>query len=507
MAPKFVDFDHVENTAARPPQDLATSRLSAYTMESEQHSREVVMPNVEMASTVKDAEEATHEEHNMSVWQAAKNYPNAVLFSLVFSFAIIMEGYDTALLGSFFSLPQFRRSFGTRHSDNTFQISSSWQSGLGAGERIGEIIGVASAGIIAERYGTRKTMFGSLFLMIGVIFLFFFAQNIGMLLAAEVLAGLPWGAFQTLTLTYAADVTPVQLRPILTSYVNMCWVIGQLISSGIVKALITRNDNWSWRIPYAIQWAFPIPILIGCIFAPESPYWLARKGRVDDARKALRSLASRHVSNDNIEKTLVLICYTNELEKQSQEGMSYLDCFKGVNLRRTEIAVMAWVSQVFSGVWFGGSVIYFMEQVGLSTADAFSMGLGNNAVALISTMCAWFVMARVGRRTLYLIGLSMCFLILITVGFMGIPTLDGHSALGWVSGALMLCFILTYNLTVGPVCYCLVAEIPSTRLRIKTAAIARSCYNVASICATFLVRALDQLHNTETKIMVELSYS
>lgn len=70
----------------------------------------------------------------------------------------------------------------------------------------------------------------------------------------------------------------------------------------------------------------------------------------------------------------------------------------------------------------------------------------------------------------------------------------------------MLCFILTYNLTVGPVCYCLVAEIPSTRLRIKTDAIARSCYNVASIGAIFLVRILDRIDITETKTPTELSY-
>ena len=49
-----------------------------------------------------------------------------------------------------------------------------------------------------------------------------------------------------------------------------------------------------------------------------------------------------------------------------------------------------------------------------------------------------------------------------------------------------MCFVITYDLTVGPICYCLVAEIPSTRLRIKTAVLARNAYNIASICANFL---------------------
>lgn len=84
------------------------------------------LPNTSLSSKCEGAEEAAHEEHNMSFWEAVKHYPNAVIFSLILSFAIIMEGYDTALLGSFFSLPQFRRRFGTKHTDNDFQISSSW---------------------------------------------------------------------------------------------------------------------------------------------------------------------------------------------------------------------------------------------------------------------------------------------------------------------------------------------------------------------------------------------
>ncbi|KAJ5318346.1 sugar porter (SP) family MFS transporter [Penicillium atrosanguineum] len=474
MSPKSVDLKHVEDI------DMPVSCWVS------------IDNTVDLIQSTNDVKDAVEAEHKMTLWQAIKMYPKAIAFSTTISFALVMEGYDTALVGGFFSLPQFRQRFGDRLPDGTYQVSSSWQSGLSNGAQVGEITGLVVAGIIAEKYGYRKTIIGSLFFMIGVVFLFFFAQNIGMLFAAEVLAGLPWGAFQTLTTTYAADVTPIQLRPILTSYVNMCWVIGQFVSSGVLRALLTRNDNWAWRIPYAIQWAFPIPIIIACIFAPESPYWLARKGRVDEARKALRSLASHRVPDEVVEKTLALVCYTNELEKQSQEGTSYSDCFKGVNLRRTEIAVMAWVSQVFSGIWFGGSVTYFMEQAGLTAESAFNMGLGNNAVALVATMVAWGTMTRVGRRTMYLIGLTTCFVILITVGFMGIPLLTSHVDLGWASGALLMCFVIAYDLTLGPICYCLVAEIPSTRLRMKTAIIARNCYNVASICANFLVRALDQ---------------
>lgn len=50
----------------------------------------------------------------------------------------------------------------------------------------------------------------------------FFAQNLGMLFAGEILCGLPWGAFQTLTTTYAADIAPPVLRPFMTTWNNAC---------------------------------------------------------------------------------------------------------------------------------------------------------------------------------------------------------------------------------------------------------------------------------------------
>ena len=52
-----------------------------------------------------------------------------------------------------------------------------------------------------------------------------------MLLVGEILCGLPWGVFQTITTAYAAEVTPVVLRPYLCTYVNLCWVFGQLVGA------------------------------------------------------------------------------------------------------------------------------------------------------------------------------------------------------------------------------------------------------------------------------------
>jgi len=431
-----------------------------------------------------DAETATAVEKSMGILEGIRKYPKAVAFSMILSLCVIMEGYDTALLGSFYGLPQFDQRFGNLLDDGTYQLTASWQSGLQNGTQVGQILGLLFAGLLADRFGYRKTIIGALFVTIALIFLFFFAQNIGMLFAAEMLCGLPWGAFQTLTTTYAADVTPIPLRPMLTTYVNMCWVIGQFLATGVLRGLLSRADDWAWRIPYAIQWVFPPFIIVGVLFAPESPVWLVKKGRVDDARRALRKLTGSSVSDTEIEQTVAMYVHTNALEKNLQEGTSYWDCFRGPNLRRTEIACCVWVAQVACGIWFGGNVVYFLEQAGFDPEKSFDFGVGENAIALVGTIAAWFVLPRVGRRTLFVSGLVIMFTILMAVGFMGIPSIK--PGLGWASGALMMIFVFTYDMTVGPVCYCLVAEIPSTRLRIKTVVLARNAYLIASLVANFL---------------------
>ncbi|KAI1015370.1 hypothetical protein LB504_010891 [Fusarium proliferatum] len=432
---------------------------------------------------VRAAEAATEKERQMGILQAIRTYPKAVFYSMSLSFCLVMEGYDLALTSNFFALPQFRERFGTPVGNGDYQITAPWMSALQNGAQVGQIIGLMITGIITDRFGYKKTLIGALFMMTCFILLFFFAQNIEMLLAGGILCGIPWGAFQILATTYTADITPIPLRHILTTYVNMCWVFGQLISVGVLRGFLSREDNWAWRIPYAIQWVFPPIIIIAVVFAPESPAWLVRKDRFEEARRSLRVLV-KGMSDSEISATLAMITYTDRMEKETHEGTSYLDCFKGVNLRRTEITCLTWVTQVACGVWFGSNITYFLQQAGFSAERSFDVGVGQSAVSVLGTLGAWFLLPRAGRRRLYLVGLCTMLTLLMTIGFMGIPS--RQQSIGWASGALMIVFVIVFSLTIGPVCYCLVAEIPASRLRVKTVVLARNTYNIVAIAANFL---------------------
>ncbi|CEL06488.1 Putative Maltose permease [Aspergillus calidoustus] len=432
-----------------------------------------------------EAQAALDKEHSMTALQALKTYRKAVAWSILMSCAIIMEGYDVVLIGSFFAYPEFNKKYGQLMSDGTYGLEAKWQAGMTNAMSCGQIIGLFLNGIVSERFGYRRTLMACLAATVGFVFILFFAPNVQVLVVGELFMGIPLGVYQTLTVTYASEVCPVSLRAYLTTYVNLCWVLGQLIASGILKGLQSRTDEWAYRIPFAIQWVWPVPIFIGVWLAPESPWWLIRKDRQQDAIESLKRLADTSSPHFNPHETVSMIQYTNALEQQVQTGTSYFDCFRGVDLRRTEIACCVWAAQSLCGSGLMGYSTVFYQRAGLDVSMSFTMSLIQYAIGVVGTFASWTAMTYFGRRTLYVGGLSLLACILMVMGFISIPT--SSSALSWATGSLLLVYTFVYDSTVGPVCFSLVSEMPSTRLRTKTVVLARNTYNILNLVTGIII--------------------
>jgi SP family general alpha glucoside:H+ symporter-like MFS transporter len=441
-----------------------------------------------MNEVTRNAKTATDKEHKMTLLQGLKLYPKAVGWSLLISTCIAMEGYDVCLLSNFYGFPQFNKKYGQQLPDGTYQVPAPWQAGLSNGANVGEIIGLFINGWVSERFGYRYTVMTCLTLIIAFTAIFFTAQSVVALQVAEILCGIPWGVFQTLTITYASEVCPVALRGYLTTYVNFCWGLGQVIGIGVIKSMLGRTDQWAYRIPYSLQWMWPVPLLIGIFLAPESPWWLVRKGRLEDAKKSLLRLTSLNRETDfDADETIAMMVHTTSLEEKITKGASYLDCFRGTDRRRTEIVCMVWAIQNLSGNSFSGYSTYFLEQAGLAPAKAYDFALGQYSINMGGVFGAWFLMSLgLGRRSLYLYGLCGLCSMLFILGFLGLVPHAHKKEASLATGSIMLVWALCYQLTVGTVCYSLVAELSTRRLQIKTVVLGRNLYNVVGIICSVL---------------------
>ncbi|KAK1758152.1 maltose permease MAL31-like protein 8 [Echria macrotheca] len=412
-------------------------------------------------------DEAIEFEHSLGFIEACKLYPAAIGWSVFVSLGVIMLAFDPQLLGNLYAMPQFTEDFGYLF-DGNYIISAPWQTGLSMGNPAGQVFGALVAGYPMERYGRKITFGACVVLTTGLVFIQFFARSLEVLLVGELLGGLVLGCYAVIAPAYSSEVCPLAIRGILTSYVNLCFVIGQLLGNSVCAGTSKLNDHWAYSIPFALQWFWCLIILPGLIWVPESPWWLVRKGRLNEAEVVLRRLASEEV---NVEQTLAVIVETDRLEQELEMGSTYWDCFRGVNLRRTEVSVGVYAIQVLSGIYLINYGTYFFQLAGLPTDEAFNMGIGFLAVGFLGTLISWPLILRFGRRTIYNSGLFVLIVLQLVIGILDcIP--DRPQGVTWAESSLMLVWNFFYDISIGPVCFVIISEASATRVRSKTIAVA-----------------------------------
>lgn len=136
---------------------------------------------------------------------------------------------------------------------------------------------------------------------------------------------------------------------------------------------------------------------------------------------------------------------------------------------------MVWAIQNLSGNSFSGYSTYFLEQAGVPTAEAYDFALGQYGINMAGVFGAWALMTiGIGRRSLYLWGLVGLCSMLFIMGFLGLAQKDHRTEASLATGGIMICWAMFYQLTVGTVCYSLVAEMSTRRLQIKTVVLGRN---------------------------------
>lgn len=125
--------------------------------------------------------------------------------------------------------------------------------------------------------------------------------------------------------------------------------------------------------------------MVVCYFAPESPWWLVRAERLEQAKQSIKRLSGGK-TEEQINNQVAMMVHTNKVEAEETSSATYLDCFKGVNLRRTEIVCVVFAGQILSGSSFAYTPTYFFTSAGLPTSASFYLSLGAKGFALIGTL-------------------------------------------------------------------------------------------------------------------------
>lgn len=255
----------------------------------------------------------------------------------------------------------------------------------------------------------------------------------------------------------------------------------------ILKGTGTLDSAWAYKIPFVLQFVFPVILLVGLPMCPETPWYLLRTRNPNTANSTLSRLGYEHPL-----KTLAEMQKTITFEEQKVDATTYLDCFQGSDLRRSEIAIGIFsVSQLVGVVFVIGYSSYFFQLAGLSASSSFSMSVGVSVLGLMGVVCSWFLLNQAGRRPTAIVGTSILVSLLFLIGILDVIPVRA-SNLGPVYGQVtcIILFAFIYLLTIGPVGYALFAEVSSSRLRSRTVSLGIIVQNMFGILMHIVIPLL-----------------
>lgn len=271
-----------------------------------------------------------------------------------------------------------------------FDLSAGESAAIGASVMVGILFGTVFGGYLTDLIGRKKMFIIDILAIALFSILSVFATNTWELVAARFAIGVFVGADYPIATSMIAEFTPKKHRSVSMGMVSAAWYLGATVASVVGYFLYGVEDGWKWMLGSAV-----IPcvfLLIGRHDIPESPMWLAQKGRTSEAEEVVR-----RVFGDDV-----------ELEPEDAKAKTSISAlFKGGYLKR----------MVFLGMFILCQVVpmYAIYTFGPQIMTAFGLGegqesiLGESAVSLfflIGTIPAMFWLNSMGRRRLLLVSLA-----------------------------------------------------------------------------------------------------
>ncbi|MDT4928601.1 MAG: hypothetical protein QOF92_1468 [Pseudonocardiales bacterium] len=388
----------------------------------------------------------------VSLSGSARQHRNAVTRAAVLTaLGGILFGYDTGVVGGV--LPNISADF---------SLVSPFDKGLVVAILLaGAAVGALVAGRVADQLGRRRAIFiTSIVFVIGLL-ASAFAPSLGVFWVSRFIIGLGVGSTSFVVPLYIGEIAPPERRGALVSLNQLSITIGILVSQLVAYFLAGHGD---WRVSVGLALLPAVVLGIGIIREPESPAWLVKQGREDDARTVLKGLRdSDDVIDDEIENV------QNVAHEESKGSVGDL---LDVRLRPAlMLGVTLAVIQQITGI---NTVIYFaptvLQEAGLGRSASLLALVIVGVTNVLMTVVAIRYLDRVGRRPLLIWGM-----VGMTAGLFALAAAFaiGIHGSGAVFATIALAFYVgAFAVSLGPIVWLLIAEIFPLRVRGQAASIA-----------------------------------
>ncbi|KAG4273203.1 hypothetical protein FPRO04_09809 [Fusarium proliferatum] len=370
-------------------------------------------------------------------------------------------GFDNQAFATTQAMDAFDKQFGVwNEKTGTYVLEPSWLSLFNSLNYIGFAAGVLIGTWISSRWGRRWCMFIMSVYALGTATIAVTSFHREQIMAARILNYVYVGMELGVVPTFQSEIVPAQARGFMVGSYQLSLAVGGLVINSICFGTSSLPDNRAWRIPLGMFYIVPSIVVAGIWFVPESPRWLLRKNRVEEARKSLQQIREGAFTDEEIDAEFTELKVS--LEQETEQG-KFVELVKGINLKRTLIVMAVNFYQQAGGQAFVSQygTIYVKS---LGTINPFGFSLITSAISIVSITCILLWTDIVGRRVLMMASSVTMFAAMMTMGGLGIVSpVDDSRKKGVIS--MMAVFASGFGMGWAPLVYVVTTELSALRLR------------------------------------------
>jgi len=372
----------------------------------------------------------------------------------------VLFGFDLVIISG--TVPFFTKVFALN------EFHTGWAVGC---INIGAAIGALVAGKLSAVIGRKKLLIICAFLFALTGLATGWAPNFTLFIIARLLSGVAVGVAALVCPMYIAEIAPASLRGRLVAFYQLAIVTGLLLAYLSNYLLLGSGAN-NWRWMFSSQTIPALLFFAGLFFVPESPRWLIKKKRNDEATDILAKIGGDNYAAAEV--AAIKKSFANEVKEKIS------DLFK-MDVRHIVFigAAVAFFSQADGQNSLFSYAPEIFKQAGMAEDTAFLQSVIIGIVNFVFTFIAIAFIDKIGRRKLLVYGS-----VLLCIDALALAWCFYTGAAGIYTLVFVLCFVAIYAATLGPVTWVILSEIFPNRIRSNAMALATLVLWIANFITT-----------------------